>query len=189
MDWIDRLRTHSCTTAAVACVAALVVLPGCSVMGPRGSPLPQDGPDMVSLYRGHMEQEGSDGQAIRERLPVRTADDDQLSTQRRSDLSPLQQRFQRLPNPDLVMTVFPHLAKGKYPIPGYVTVFPMYESVEYAMPGEVSGRSARNDEVLAQPKPSEPTATRNGQASVPRGYRPAPSRLIESTKQCGGSTC
>ena len=36
------------------------------------------------------------------------------------------------------MTVFPHLAKGKYPVPGYVTMFPMYESVEYLLPGEAS---------------------------------------------------
>ena len=48
----------------------------------------------------------------------------------------MQQRFARVANPDLVMVVYPHLARGKYPVPGYVTVFPMYESTEYAMPGE-----------------------------------------------------
>lgn len=47
-------------------------------------------------------------------------------------------RFTRLPNPDLVMYVAPHLsADGRYPIPAYTTVFPMYESVEYALPGEI----------------------------------------------------
>ncbi|MCT6866441.1 MAG: TIGR03751 family conjugal transfer lipoprotein [Gilliamella apicola] len=46
--------------------------------------------------------------------------------------------FQRLPNPDLVMYVFPHLTSdGKLPIPGYSTVFPFYEEVQYAMPGEL----------------------------------------------------
>ncbi|MCL2590244.1 MAG: TIGR03751 family conjugal transfer lipoprotein [Betaproteobacteria bacterium] len=43
--------------------------------------------------------------------------------------------FPRLPNPDLVMFVFPHMAGG-VPIPGYSTVFPMFGRVEYAMPGE-----------------------------------------------------
>jgi len=43
--------------------------------------------------------------------------------------------FERLPNPDLVMYVFPHMAGGA-PIPGYRTVFPMFGRVEYAMPGE-----------------------------------------------------
>jgi conjugative transfer region lipoprotein (TIGR03751 family) len=45
--------------------------------------------------------------------------------------------FYRLPNPDLVMYVFPHLAgTDPAPIPGYSTVFPLYERVQYAVPGE-----------------------------------------------------
>lgn len=45
--------------------------------------------------------------------------------------------FPRLPNPDLVMYVFPHLA-GSHPtpVPGYSTVFSLYDHVQYAMPGE-----------------------------------------------------
>jgi len=45
--------------------------------------------------------------------------------------------FPRLPNPDLVMYVFPHLA-GSHPtpVPGYSTVFAFYDHVQYAMPGE-----------------------------------------------------
>ena len=46
-------------------------------------------------------------------------------------------QFQRLPNPDLVMYVYPHLAgTDPVPIPGYTTVFPLYQRVQYAMPGE-----------------------------------------------------
>ncbi|MCW5706953.1 TIGR03751 family conjugal transfer lipoprotein [Shinella sp.] len=46
-------------------------------------------------------------------------------------------QFHRLPNPDLVMYVFPHLAgTDPVPIPGYTTVFPLYHRVQYAMPGE-----------------------------------------------------
>jgi conjugative transfer region lipoprotein (TIGR03751 family) len=46
--------------------------------------------------------------------------------------------FHRLPNPDLVMYVFPHLAgtDDPVPVPGYTTVFPLYQRVQYAMPGE-----------------------------------------------------
>lgn len=50
--------------------------------------------------------------------------------------------FKRLPNPDLVMFVFPHLTKGEtdpVPVPGYSTVFPFYNKVQYAMPGENVG--------------------------------------------------
>lgn len=46
-------------------------------------------------------------------------------------------QFHRLPNPDLVMYVFPHLAgSDPVPVPGYSTVFPFYQRVQYAMPGE-----------------------------------------------------
>lgn len=46
-------------------------------------------------------------------------------------------QFHRLPNPDLVMYVFPHLAgSDPVPVPGYSTVFPLYQRIQYAMPGE-----------------------------------------------------
>ncbi|WP_026145339.1 TIGR03751 family conjugal transfer lipoprotein [Pseudomonas asplenii] len=46
-------------------------------------------------------------------------------------------QFKRLPNPDLVMYVFPHLAgTDPVPVPGYSTVFPFYQRVQYALPGE-----------------------------------------------------
>ena len=46
-------------------------------------------------------------------------------------------QFQRLPNPDLVMYVFPHLTGSEaVPVPGYSTVFPLYQRMHYALPGE-----------------------------------------------------
>ncbi|CAJ9897640.1 conjugative transfer region lipoprotein [Burkholderia pseudomallei] len=49
----------------------------------------------------------------------------------------IKQLFHRLPNPDLVMYVFPHLTGTvPTPVPGYSTVFPFYQRVHYAMPGE-----------------------------------------------------
>ena len=53
--------------------------------------------------------------------------------------SEIQQQFPRLPNPDLVMYVFPHMTVGNVPVPGYSTVFPFYSQVQYAVPGERVG--------------------------------------------------
>lgn len=53
--------------------------------------------------------------------------------------SEIQQQFPRLPNPDLVMYVFPHMTVGNVPVPGYSTVFPFYSRVQYALPGERVG--------------------------------------------------
>jgi conjugative transfer region lipoprotein (TIGR03751 family) len=55
----------------------------------------------------------------------------------RSAANEVHSQFSRLPNPDLVMYVFPHLAgTDPVPVPGYSTVFPLYQRVQYAMPGE-----------------------------------------------------
>lgn len=48
-------------------------------------------------------------------------------------------QFPRLPNPDLMLYIFPHLSGGsgeQVPIPGYTTVFPLYTRAQYAKPGE-----------------------------------------------------
>ncbi|AWX14719.1 TIGR03751 family conjugal transfer lipoprotein [Mergibacter septicus] len=46
--------------------------------------------------------------------------------------------FPRLPNPDLVMYIYPHLSDTgePLPVPGYSTVIPFYSRVQYAQPGE-----------------------------------------------------
>ncbi|QTP61135.1 TIGR03751 family conjugal transfer lipoprotein [Billgrantia antri] len=62
-------------------------------------------------------------------------------------------QFRRLPNPDLVMYVFPHLAgTEQVPVPGYSTVFPLYQRTQYAMPGE----SARPTAALGEGKGEVP---------------------------------
>lgn len=55
----------------------------------------------------------------------------------RTSHNEIRQQFHRLPNPDIVMYVFPHLAgTEQVPVPGYSTVFPLHSRVQYAMPGE-----------------------------------------------------
>ena len=55
----------------------------------------------------------------------------------RTAANEIHSQFHRLPNPDLMMYVFPHLAgTDPVPVPGYSTVFPLYQRVQYAMPGE-----------------------------------------------------
>lgn len=46
--------------------------------------------------------------------------------------------FPRLPNPDLIMYVYPHQTHSGEPlsIPGYSTVLPFYGRVQYAQPGD-----------------------------------------------------
>ena len=129
MAWNDIWRT----LGAGACAA--LALSACSVAGPRSSPIPVGGPTMQEIYRGH--QIGlRPGQMEREALPLRPPVERSPGPVKESALSQLEHRFPRVPNPDLVMYVFPHLANDRYPVPGYFTAFPMYEQVEYQLPGE-----------------------------------------------------
>jgi len=70
-----------------------------------------------------------------EQDPSTSADANRTFT--RTSQNEIYSQFKRLPNPDLVMYIFPHLTgSDPAPVPGYTTVFPLYQRVQYAMPGE-----------------------------------------------------
>ena len=119
-----------------------LVLAGCA--STKDAVLPQDGPSMKAIYEGHVqEMNARDPQVIRRELgdrPILTGEA-ALQGYTRDAFNEIDVLFPRLPNPTLVMYVFPHLAGESHaPVPGYATAFPMYEQVEYALPGEVPGQ-------------------------------------------------
>jgi conjugative transfer region lipoprotein (TIGR03751 family) len=118
-----------------------LVLAGCA--STKDNVLPQDGPSMKAIYDGHIQaMNARNPQAIRRELGNRRLDTGEAALQgyARDAFNEIDVLFPRLPNPTLVMYVFPHLAgQMKAPVPGYATAFPMYQQVEYALPGEVPG--------------------------------------------------
>lgn len=74
------------------------------------------------------------------RRPLMQADEQTVTANAgytRTSQNEIDRQFHRLPNPDLVMYVFPHLAgTDPVPVPGYSTVFPLHQRVQYALPGE-----------------------------------------------------
>jgi conjugative transfer region lipoprotein (TIGR03751 family) len=137
-------------TDALLVLAAAVLLGGCA--GTKEAVFPADLPPMQTIYERHF-AEAPRGELAAERTALRSrsepaAEHARVGTSwspRRASVieraaSPVHARFQRLPNPDLVMFVFPHLAgDDAVPVPGYATVFPLYERPRYALPGEVPG--------------------------------------------------
>ena len=116
-----------------------LLLVGCA--GTKDTILPQDGPSMKAIYEEHFhEMNAHDPLTIRHELgrrPMITGGA-ALDGYTRDAADEIDGTFPRLPNPTLVMYVFPHLAgKDQVPVPGYATAFPLYERVEYALPGEV----------------------------------------------------
>ena len=123
----------------------LISLAGCA--STKEAVLPQDGPSMKAIYQGHIqEMNAQDPLSIRQELgnrPILTGEA-ALHGYTRDAANEIDAIFPRLPNPTLVMYVFPHLAgEESVPVPGYATAFPMYERTEYALPGEVPARSER----------------------------------------------
>ena len=132
-------------TSTLISVLSLIslVLAGCA--STKEAVLPQDGPSMKTIYEGHVqEMNARDPQVIRHALgnrPVLTGEA-ALHGYTRDAFNEIDVLFPRLPNPTLVMYIFPHLAGETHaPVPGYATAFPLYEQTEYALPGEVPARS------------------------------------------------
>lgn len=120
-------------------LVSLISLAGCA--GSKDSLLPPDGVSMKTIYERHFSDIGMrDTLNVRAELKSRPVDTDvaDLASYVRDAFNELDAHFPRLPNPTLVLYVFPHLAgTDRVPVPGYATTFPMYRQVEYALPGEV----------------------------------------------------
>ncbi len=120
----------------------LLVVTGCSSMGDKESILPQEGASMKEVYDAHFKHSSLRQQAGRVGLGLGGAGygDSNLAGFTREANTEIQSLFPKLPNPSLVMYVFPHLTATGQPVPGYATPFTLYEKIEYALPGETEGR-------------------------------------------------
>lgn len=136
-------------TRGLALAVAIAVLGGCATSKERL--LPHGSSTMMDIWQQEAgDGRGGAGQVARRQLldarqslcrplteaavPAASAEQMRYTRTARNEVY---RQFQRLPNPDLVMYVYPHLAgTDPVPVPGYTTVFPLYQRIQYAMPGE-----------------------------------------------------
>lgn len=146
-DWIRKevINMQMKRTGVVIALIASLVLTGCSTS--KEEMLPAGDHTMLALWHGE-DGSGSASQATSAartslRRPLNNAEQQEASetdnSYSRTEASEISQQFPRLPNPDMVMYIFPHLADGNTPVPGYSTVFSFYGQTQYAMPGERTG--------------------------------------------------
>lgn len=135
-------RPWTDVTFVLATPLLALALAGCAS---KDTLLPPGDHTILDLWRTHTSSvQGAEVRLNEARRQVRrplSVGDERPSSGPRADLRQrahsLNQQFPRLPNPDLVMYVFPHLAgEESVPVPGYSTVFPLYRHVPYALPGE-----------------------------------------------------
>jgi len=96
---------------------------------------------MKEVYDAHFKHSSlKQASATRAEFAVPGVGDSHLAGFTRQADTEIQALFPKLPNPALVMYVFPHLTASGQPVPGYATSFTLYEKTEYALPGESEGR-------------------------------------------------
>lgn len=133
------MKTSKKSFGLISLVLATSLLnAGCSTN--KDKLFPHEGTTMQEIWRsngaGGMQQELMDARSVLRRSIDESNGIDQ-KPYTRTAANEIYSQFKRLPNPDLVMYVFPHLAgTEEAPVPGYSTVFPLYNKVQYAMPGE-----------------------------------------------------
>lgn len=137
-------------TKPLTLAVAAATLAGCATS--KEELLSHGGRTMQDIWQQSTADDGGAGQITRQQLldarqslrrPLTDADVKAAPTEQasytRTAANEVRIQFRRLPNPDLVMYVFPHLAgTDPIPVPGYTTLFPLYQRVQYAMPGERS---------------------------------------------------
>jgi conjugative transfer region lipoprotein (TIGR03751 family) len=140
-NWING-KTRGPGRGLPLVMALWLPMTGCSLMGGQETILPQNGASMKDVYEGHFNQMGLASRTQRARLDLGNAGPvgGNLAGFTREADTEIQSLFPRLPNPSLVLYVFPHLTADRQPVPGYATSFPLYDKTEYALPGETEGR-------------------------------------------------
>jgi conjugative transfer region lipoprotein (TIGR03751 family) len=97
--------------------------------------IPNDEPTMAEIYENAMQQshQSTLEQARGQLKNIRNYGACTLQS-RQTEINSL---FPTLPNPQLVMYVYPHLSQlDEAPVPGYTTAFSLYEKTYYAVEGE-----------------------------------------------------
>lgn len=127
------------TTATAWTSVVVLALSGCATT--KEEVLPENMPTMAEVYRDHASA-GNTGEAAlleaRASLSAWTvgSGDADLSGWTREAAYETALLFPRVPNPTIVLYVYPHVTRAGLPVPGYATAFPMYDAAPFALPGE-----------------------------------------------------
>ena len=115
-------------------------LAACSVTQPKADKLlPDSGPTTAELLTGARSKVdaffGNGEHADYLGIPL-TEGYAPNSSYSLAHVNELKRDFRKVPNPEIVAYVFPHISDGELPVPGYFTMFHLYERDHYALEQE-----------------------------------------------------
>ncbi len=115
-------------------------LAACSVTQPSSDKLlPDAGPTTAELISGQKSRVsayfGNGVQADYLGMPL-TEGYAPNSSYSLNHINELRRDFRKVPNPEIVAYVFPHISDGELPVPGYFTMFKLYERDHFALEQE-----------------------------------------------------
>jgi conjugative transfer region lipoprotein (TIGR03751 family) len=113
----------------------LISISGCTTCA---NAIPNDEPTMAEIYENAMQQSHqSTLEQARSQVKNMRCCEACLLQNRQTETNQINALFPTLPNPQLVMYVYPHLSHSdEAPVPGYMTAFSLYEKMYYAVEGE-----------------------------------------------------
>lgn len=117
-------------------ISLAVSIAACSNSFQATSPHSDGALTIEEIYEQHQTTSGQ----VHERLHFLPQGATHLRGYSRDVHNELSLHFPRLPNPTIVMYIFPHLSSEGVPVPGYSTTFSMYEATEFALPDEILSR-------------------------------------------------
>ncbi|MGH8568386.1 MAG: TIGR03751 family conjugal transfer lipoprotein [Gammaproteobacteria bacterium] len=124
--------------AAPVSISVMLLLGGCA--STKEDVFPKNMKPMSEVYDQHfakLRTRGIAGARVRLQGERTQGAEPELVGYTREAHTEIEVLFPVLPNPELLLYVYPHLGEDGAPVPGYATAFPLYERVEYALPGEV----------------------------------------------------
>ena len=120
-------------------ISSSLLLSGCH--GMHGNVVPQTGPTMEQVYDGKTDESATSKTKDKSVVPVSEQSEEPMPeirhklTSNTTATQATRNGFKKIPNPELTLYVFPHLAgESEIPIPGYSTAFNAYDRDHYMLP-------------------------------------------------------
>lgn len=124
--------------SSLLAIVSISILTACSTVNDDKQLLPDSGATTQELIQGTHTERAFYGTAeksafIGDMITPRYQSNSSFSNRH---IQELQRDFKKVPNPEIIAYVYPHLNNNQMPVPGYFTSFQLYERNHYALTAE-----------------------------------------------------